>query len=169
MLRVIRSAIGWCFFVMASLAFLPAMAADGSQKTIKTIGGILRVLGEPPHGQRVTLNGKSIHYVGEDDRKHPVEQDSIEIMQTYRIQESDVVLVQGMASGNCCPFRYIYLIVIDQDGKAAALGPVVGSESEDANIKIAGEKIYIETKEYEGRRSKTNRWIYADGQLRKTR
>ncbi len=141
-----------------------ASAAGDPETAMKTVGGELRVAGDSlsPNGQKLTLNRKAIP--GTDG-------EVVALKQRFHIGENDVILVMNGNVGACCTeFSSLYFLTVTPTGKAIAS---TGKGSVDidadglgsADVKVDGNQLLISTVTVDGRRKKTHRYIFANGQV----
>ena len=136
-----------------------AHAAEDPSTEMKTIGGVLRVVNEQfsPH---LVLNKKKIS---------GIDNDSITLKQKFNVAGNDVVLVQQNCSGSSCSYSNLNFVTITSTGKITVSESMDADEGGTAEVKAVGDTLIIKTETYEGRRKKTSTWIYANGNVKKTK
>jgi len=118
-------------FVSAALCVFYITSALADDKTAVIRGGKLSIVGEI-NEPKLLLNGKKI--------LEP-ETFSLDIVRTFAIGETDVVLVMDNSGGTACPVQYFFVTVTLQG--TAKLSPEFGTCSDLAKSTQSGSKISV--------------------------
>jgi hypothetical protein len=139
---------------------------DDPSETLKTVGGVLRVVNH--YGRRVTLNNKDVYY--EKTGGEVLGGDHVSLTQKFSVAGNDVVLVSINCGGSGCGgSSSLYVATITPAGKVTVSDAMEANEDGDADVKVTGTTLMLTTKTYDGRRSKTHRWVYANGKVAKAK
>lgn len=154
---------------IAFFSFAPSasFANDDPEAVMKTVGGILRVV-DSDEGQHLTLNNKEV--LDTRDSRGAVFGDArIRLRQKHQISGNEVVLVQTNCDGTACNFSTLSFLTITPAGKYTVSDGMDADEEGWADVKLVGSTLSVTTKTYEGRRSKTHRWVYSNGKVAKSK
>lgn len=165
--------ISWISVAMLSVLLIllaqPARAADDTSKAMKTVGGVLQVANdkEEGFGQKLLLNKKPVVYM-EGSNMSELSDDIVELQEKYSIKGNDVVMLYTTCSGNACTLSTVYLVTVTPAGKVSVAGGISAGEGGllKEDVKVVGDTLELQVTEFiSPRKSKTVRWVLADGKL----
>lgn len=159
----LRHAMCAAAFIIA----LPGHAAEDPQSTVPTVGGVMRVV-QGEAGNRLTLNGKPIYRV-EGGKTFAMEDGVVVIKQKFRVGANDAVLVQTNCGGSACAYSILWFVTVTPAGKPSVSDGIDADADGTAEVKVAGDHLAVTTVTMDGRRKKTQRWVYANGAVKVAR
>ena len=145
--------------LVCSAFFFPTFTVSATEDpsvSVKTVGGVLRVVSEPfpPH---LVLNKNKIP---------GIENDLITLKQKFKVAGNDVVLVHHNCSGSSCGgASTLNFVTVAVNGKVNVSEDIAADEDGTVDVKAVGDTLVVKTETFEGRRKKTSTWTYANGKV----
>lgn len=160
--------------IVAMQISAPTLAEDLSEDKVKTVGGVLSINHDDPSGMHPLLLNKK--------KLLDIETDQSSLIKKFNVAGNDVILLSWATGGTCCPWKNYAFITITPSGSVAfspALektisgqvlsGKIATAESDFPIFTQENAKITFSTVTLDGRRKKTTRWAYEEGNVKEVR
>jgi hypothetical protein len=125
--------------------------------SIKTVGGTLSVKAVDG-SKELRLRGKKLPGIGADH---------VAIKGKFSIAGNDVVLVEDNCLGSACTISSLHFVTVTPQGKTSLSPAIELPEGEEPQVVADDLKITLTTTVFQGRKRRTETWVYANGTVTK--